>query len=167
MDILNIKLELTDTRAELLALIHGLNKAQINKKRSDDRWSIGQICEHLAKTEETYVYVIRKGISRAEDSTIEAGSLNVMLDRSKKWQAPDIVVPSSDIFDHDDLVSMLNHSRKKLFELLDSLDDPTILSKRHFSHPVFQDLLLIEWIKSIPLHEKRHMEQIKEELQDV
>ncbi|WP_442950361.1 DinB family protein [Paenibacillus sp. DMB20] len=64
--------------------------------------------------------------------------------------------------DYEEIMEKLNNSRQKLCETLDALEDPSILSRRHFIHPVFKEMLLIEWVRSLYLHEQRHIKQINE-----
>ncbi len=64
--------------------------------------------------------------------------------------------------ERQEIVEKLNLSRKKLLELLNTIEDPSILSRRYFTHPVFKEMLLIDWVKSLYLHEQRHMKQINE-----
>ncbi|MGE7055841.1 DinB family protein, partial [Paenibacillus glucanolyticus] len=88
--------------------------------------------------------------------------LEFLLDRSKKLVAPDIARPTDEIMEHKEMVEKLHQSRAKLTELLNLLEDPSILSRRHFVHPVFKEMLLIEWVRSLYLHEQRHLQQINE-----
>ncbi|GAA0349535.1 DinB family protein [Bacillus horti] len=162
MELYEINQKLRETRDELLETLKGLNADQLNKRKDPNTWSISQICEHLCKTEELYVIAIKKGLSRKEDSFIEKKSLDFLLDRSTKLEAPDIAKPTDAYLEYDDIIKKLSNSRLKLHELLNTVEDPSILSRRHFVHPVFREMLLIEWVRSLYLHEQRHMKQINE-----
>ncbi|MET3210664.1 UNVERIFIED_CONTAM: putative damage-inducible protein DinB [Paenibacillus sp. PvR008] len=162
MEIQEINQKLIETRAELLRILNGLSGDQLNKRKDPHSWSIGQVCHHLSKTEELYVLAIKKGLKSNEDSFIENKSLEFLLDRSKKLEAPDIAKPTDEILEHQEIIEKLNNSREKLNEVLNTVEDPSVLSRRHFMHPVFKEMLLIEWVKSLYLHEQRHIKQINE-----
>lgn len=150
------------TRDELLGILKGLNRDQLYMKKDPDSWSIGQIYQHLIKTEELFVIAIKKGLKSNEDSLIENKPLDFLLDRSKKIIAPDMAKPTEEIMEYHEIVEKLKHSRGKLLAILNTIEDPSVLSRRHFIHPVFKEMLLIEWLKTLYLHEQRHIQQINE-----
>ncbi|MDR0263210.1 MAG: DinB family protein [Sphingobacterium sp.] len=162
MELQEIILELKETRNELLRILSGLSEEELNKQRDSSSWSICQVCQHLIKTEELYIVAIRRGLRSEEDSFIENKPLEFLLDRSKKIEAPDIAKPTDEFLEYEEIIAKLNHSRQKLYEMLSSLEDPSVLSRRHFKHPVFQEMLLIEWVRSLYLHEQRHIKQMNE-----
>jgi len=161
MEIQEINHNLKETRDKLLAILKGVDQIQLYMKKDVDTWSIGQICQHLIKTEELFVLAIRKGLSK-EDSFIEKKSLEFLLDRSEKIAAPDIAKPTDEVIEYNEIIEKLKKSRAKLNEILSSIEDPTILNKKQYIHPVFKEMLLIDWVKTLYLHEQRHIKQINE-----
>ena len=85
-----------------------------------------------------------------------------MLDRTKKSKLPNIVEPDVEPFEVQQIVDMLNDSRKKLMTLLSTVEDQSILAEKSVQNPVFGELALNQWIDFLYLHEQRHIEQIKE-----
>ncbi|MHA2855166.1 DinB family protein [Paenibacillus lautus] len=162
MELQEIKQKLKETRDELFGILTGLSGDQLNQQKDLNSWSISQVCQHLFKTEELYVVAIKKGLKSKEDSFIENKSVEFLLDRSQKLEAPDIAKPTDEFLEYQEIIEKLNNSRQKLLELLNTVEDPSVLSKRHFIHPVFKEMLLIEWVKSLYLHEQRHINQIHE-----
>ncbi|MFC5404332.1 DinB family protein [Cohnella soli] len=162
MEIQEVNHNLKKTRDELQGILKGLNRNQLYTKKDLDSWSIGQICQHLIKTEELFVVAIRKGLKSKEDSLIEKKPLEFLLDRSKKIVAPYIAKPTDEILEYNEIIEKLNNSREKLNEILNTIEDPSVLSRRHFIHPVFKEMLLIDWVKTLYLHEQRHIKQISE-----
>lgn len=162
MELKEIYQKLKETRDDLLGVINGLSKEQLNKQKDSNSWSIGQVCQHLIKTEELYVVAIKRGLKSQEDSLLENKPLEFLLDRSKRLIAPDIAKPTDEILEYQEIVARLSNSREKLYEILNSVEDPSVLSRRHFTHPVFKEMLLIEWVQSVYLHEQRHIKQINE-----
>ncbi|MWV43344.1 DUF664 domain-containing protein [Paenibacillus sp. HJL G12] len=162
MELPEINQNLKETRDELLGILNGLSGDQLNKRIDSNRWSISQVCQHLSKTEELYVVAIRRGLKSKEDSIIENKPLDFLLDRSQKLEAPDMAKPTDEPLEYQEIIEKLNSSREKLYETLSTIEDPSVLSRRHFIHPVFKEMLLIEWVRSLYLHERRHIEQINE-----
>jgi hypothetical protein len=159
MELQEINQKLKETRDELLGILNGLSGDQLNQKKDSDSWSISQICQHLSKTEELYVVAITRGLKSKEDSFTDNKPLELLLDRNQRLEAPDIAKPSDEIFENIEIVEKLHNSREKLTGLLNSLEDPSVLSRRHFIHPVFKEMLLN---KSLYLHEQRHIKQMNE-----
>lgn len=162
MELQEIKQKLKETRDELFGILTGLSGDQLNQQKDLNSWSISQVCQHLFKTEELYVVAIKKGLKSKEDSFIENKSVEFLLDRSQKLEAPDIAKPTDEFLEYKEIIEKLNNSRQKLLELLNTVEDQSVLSRRHFIHPVFKEMLLIEWVKSLYLHEQRHINQINE-----
>ncbi|MCE5172517.1 DinB family protein [Paenibacillus profundus] len=162
MELQEIKQNLIETRVELFGILNGLTGEQLNKRKDESSWSIAQVCQHLSKTEELYVLAIRTGLQSNEESLVGNKSLDFLLDRSQKIDAPEIAKPTDEYLQYQAIIERLNHSRQQLLELLNTIEDPSVLSKRHFKHPVFKEMLLIEWVQSIYMHEQRHIKQIHE-----
>ncbi|WMT39634.1 DinB family protein [Paenibacillus sp. D2_2] len=162
MEFQDINQKLKETREELLTTLNDLSRDQLNARRKPDSWSIGQVCQHLIKTEELYVLAIKRGLRSNEDSIIESKPVELLLDRSRKLEAPDIVKPTEEILEREEIIEQLHISRVKFNEFLNTLEDPSVLSRRYFKHPAFQEMLLIEWLESLYLHEQRHIAQMNE-----
>lgn len=128
MEIQEINHNLKETRDELLEILKGLNRDQLHMKKDSDSWSIGQICQHLIKTEELFVVAIKKGLKSKEDSFIEKKELEFLLDRSKKIVAPDIAKPTDEIIEYNEIIDKLKNSREKLYEILNTEDILSIQS---------------------------------------
>jgi len=162
MELQEINPLLIETRIDLLETLKGLSKEKLNFRRSPESWSISQVCQHLVKTEELYLVAIKRGLKSKEDSILENKPVEFLLDRSNKLEAPEIAKPTDEALDYQEIIEKLRFSREKLYEFLHTLEDQSVLSRRQFVHPVFQEMLLIDWIRSLYLHEKRHIKQIQE-----
>jgi hypothetical protein len=60
------------------------------------------------------------------------------------------------------MLNLLTKSRENLLNVLRSIDDKSILSKKAAKHPAFGELSLEQWIELLYIHEQRHIEQIKD-----
>lgn len=162
MELQKIILKLEETRAELFALLNRLSGDQLSKQKALESWSISQICQHLYITEELYVVAIRRGLKSKEESFIANQPVELLLDRSNRLEAPDIAKPSNELIEHPAIIEKLNDSRQKLNELLSTIEDSSVLCRRHYIHPVFKEMALMDWLKSLYIHEQRHIKQMKE-----
>ncbi|MCL1698336.1 DinB family protein [Lysinibacillus sp. BPa_S21] len=153
---------LYETRNNLLEEIKLLNDTQFNAKPDANSWSIAQVCHHLTLTETTFVRAITWGLKQEDSQPTERKNIHLIADRTKKVPAPEIVEPAEDFFTVQQIIELLDDSRKKLTTILDTIDDPSILAVKSVKHPVFGDLPLDQWVELVYIHEQRHIEQIKE-----
>ncbi|WP_042148380.1 DinB family protein [Paucisalibacillus sp. EB02] len=151
-----------ETREELFNLVEGLNNGELNAKDSEDHWSIGQICHHLALVELATVKAVKWGLKEEKDTKTDPKDISYMLNRSKKFSAPKVVEPGGGPFEVQEIVEILTNARKQLLETINSLEDSAVLKEKSVVHPAFGLLPLHQWVEAVPLHEQRHVEQIKE-----
>jgi hypothetical protein len=150
------------TRKNLVQEIASLMDEEFNGKPGKEMWSIAQVCHHLVLVEKSTVRVIGWGIKEPPSTNIERRKVNLILEREKKIQAPKIVEPDEQPFAVQQIIDLLNDSRTKLMTVLRTINDKSILEKKSVNHPAFGELPLDQWVDLIPLHEQRHIEQIKE-----
>lgn len=153
---------LYETRNDLVKEITLLSDAQINRKPDMNKWSIAQVCHHLVLVEKATIKAISRGLK--EESTHEKHKKIhlVLLDRTKKIQAPKIVEPNEEPFEVQQMIDMLSDSRKNLLDFISTIEDKSVLAEKSMRHPALGELPLDQWIEQIYLHEQRHIEQIKE-----
>jgi hypothetical protein len=154
---------LDETRNNLVKEITLLSDAQFNSKPDRDQWSIAQVCHHLVLVEEATIKAIAWGLKEMDRSQKERKNVQlIILDRTKKIKAPQMVEPGVEPFEVQQIVDLLNDSRKKLMTFLSTIEDPSVLAEKSVKHPALGELPLDQWIEQIYLHEQRHIEQIKE-----
>ncbi|WP_449539148.1 DinB family protein [Ferdinandcohnia sp. Marseille-Q9671] len=158
---------LFETRNELIQEIESLDNAQFNERPGEDKWSIAKVCHHLVLVELVTAKVIDLGLNETENSNRKRKDISLILDRTRKMKAPQIVEPSSERFEVQQIIKMLDHSRKKLLETIIEINDPTILKKKSMEHPAFGIIPLDQWIDLVYLHEQRHIMQIREMKLDI
>ncbi len=158
---------LSETRNRLVNEIELLSNQEFNKKYDPSKWSIAQVCHHLVLTENIFTKVIGNGLQKSDNDRAERKNISLILDRTKKRSAPEIVEPNSEPMEVQQVVDLLNHSRTKLLDLLNTVEDESKLAEKSAKHPVFGELSLAQWIEFIYLHEQRHIEQIKEIKQSI
>ncbi|MFE7377289.1 DinB family protein [Bacillus cereus] len=152
-----------EIRKNLFEEITLLNDAQFNNKPDSNKWSIAQVCHHLVLLDEVVIKVILSGLKKVDSTLNERREIHSILqDRSIKFKAPEMIEPSLEPFVVQQMIDMLNESRKELIRFLSTIEDESILTNKSVMHPALGELLLDQWIELIYLHEQRHIEQIKE-----
>ncbi|MFD1737638.1 DinB family protein [Bacillus salitolerans] len=159
--VINVQ-NLIDTRENLVKEISSLKWEELNEKQTSEEWSIGQVCHHLIVSETVFTKAIVYGLKKNDQVNVEQKQVDLTLDRSRKIDAPEIVLPHDGPFDLHKLLEGLQESRSKLLHVLNSLEDHSILWERATKHPIFGELALNQWVDIVYLHEERHIEQIKE-----
>ena len=74
--------------------------------------------------------------------------MELILDRTKKIQAPKIVEPDEQPFDVQQMIDLLNDSRERLMSLLHTIGDKSILKEKSVNHPAFGELPLDQWVRT-------------------
>ncbi len=154
---------LAETRNNLIMEINLLSDAQFNSKPDLNKWSIAQVCHHLVLVEESSIKAIAWGLKETKSTQKERKDVHLLLlDRTNKIKAPNIVEPNVEPFKIQQVIDLLNDSRKKLLAFLSTIEDTSILAEKSVKHPALGELPLDQWIEQIYVHEQRHIEQIKE-----
>lgn len=158
----NVKEHLDTTRTQLLQEIHLLDDTTFNKKSNAQSWSVAQICHHLVLVEEATKKAITWGLKAEEQSTPARKNVQLILDRTRKFQAPPIVEPAEEPFTVQAMLDLLATTRKNLLAFLQTIEEPEALAKRAVQHPALGELPLDQWIEMVYLHEQRHIKQLQE-----
>jgi hypothetical protein len=156
------------TRADFEKSIQGLSEAQWNFKPAPDRWSVGEVSEHITKSEKFIGDMVAKETMEGKKATeeqlakmkgMEEKVLQAVPDRSKKAQAPDMLKPTVEWKSEAQLL--------KAYAAVRANNEQFI--KAHFAHlrehalPSFLgDLDGYQWMLYAAAHTKRHTAQILE-----
>lgn len=153
---------LLTTRNELLNEIGSLTNEQLNLKSSEDKWSVSQIIRHLIIMDEVILPALRKALQRESEQVTEK-NMDFFLDRTNKYKSP-LPEPSTEFISKEDLLEALNDARTPILEFINEFNDLTVMEDKSMIHPIFGRMSMKQMIEFIGLHEKRHIEQIKEEI---
>lgn len=157
-----------ETRKNFLDSVKGLSEAQWKFKAAPDRWSVAEVAEHIAVSEETLMNLVTERImkSPATPEKKEAAKgkdaqlRNQVVDRSTKVQAPEMLKPTNRWVTQAELVKSFNTSRDKTINYIQTTQEDL---RSHFGpHPILKDLDAYQWITLISAHCARHTDQIKE-----
>lgn len=159
MNLFDLLLESTN---QLVEEVKALNYQQLNAKPALDKWSISQICHHLYLSESLFSKSIENRLKDKDYESVAHKPIHLVSDRTKKFKSPEIAKPTEEPFDVENMLNLLTKSRENLLNVLRSIDDKSILSKKAAKHPAFGELSLEQWIELLYIHEQRHIEQIKD-----
>lgn len=160
--------DLEDTRRAFLASINGLSDAQFRYKPAPDRWSVAEVAEHIAVSEDTLRGMITDKIMKSpvvpgaraqvqmDDQRLRQG----VLDRTTKRQAPEMLRPSGRFPTVDAVRAAFGESRDKTVAYVQTTTEDM---RAHVApHPVLQALDGYQWILLLAGHTARHTAQIEE-----
>ena len=150
--------------------IEGVTEAQWNYKAAPDRWSLAECSEHIIAAESFIRGAIAGSLKEPaaaealadarKDGMIEA----VVLDRSKKFQAPEPLQPNAKKFATPaEAIAAFQAERAKTIELSQGSGD---LRAHAAPHPVAGSLDAYSWFIFLSAHTGRHTLQIEEVKED-
>jgi hypothetical protein len=156
---------LETTRKNIVDATRGLSEAQWNFKPSPFRWSVAQVIEHIAASEDLLRQMAEDQIKKAPPGPerdlkkTDDRVLEVVPDRSRKFQAPEQLRPRNQFGSPEAALKHFLESRDKTVALLNSTPDLR-------AHVVDSGLLGkidgFERILFIAAHSERHTKQLLE-----
>jgi hypothetical protein len=156
---------LKKTSAAFLAAVDKLTEAQLNFKAGPTRWSVAEVAEHIAASEEFImgnVAQVMKAPARTEPANlkeIDDFVLTAIADRSQKVQAPEPLAPNNRFGSTAASVKHFRESRAKTLAFLNETKD---LRAHAVDSPLGRKLDAYQWLLFISAHSERHTKQILE-----
>lgn len=147
-------------RKELLNELDSLTDKELNMKPSEEKWSVSQVVRHLIFIDEAILPALKKAVQKESERVAEK-NLDFVIDRSIKIKSP-LPEPSTEFISKEELLKVVNHARTSLLEFINEIIDGTIIEDKSMIHPLFGAMSVKQMIEFVGLHEKRHIEQIKE-----
>jgi len=143
----------------------GLSAAQWNFKPAPDRWSIAEVMEHIAATEDTLRGMVTEQVLKAPPAPdrdvkqIDEMVMTRIPDRSHKAQAPDALRPTNRFGSPEGALKHFEETRAATVALLKSTPD---LRQHATDSPLGVKVDGYEWILFIAGHSERHTKQMLE-----
>jgi hypothetical protein len=157
---------LEKTRDVLLKTVGGLSEAQLNFKPSPDRWSVGEVVEHLAASEEGLMQLIQNRVMTLPGRTeqvdlaeLDTLVLTAVADRSRKAQAPEELLPKKRFATTAEALKHFKEHRTKTLEFLQNTGG---LRAHVMESRLGKPLDAYQWVLLISAHTERHTKQIDE-----
>jgi hypothetical protein len=159
---------LEESRKEFLAAIDGVSDAQWKWKPAPERWSVGEVAEHIVLAEAALFGNMRKAMANPANPSWEEQTKGktefierVMAPRLGKAQAPEAIVPMGGLTQAQ-VRQRFETQRATMVQYATETDDA--LKEHTAEHPfkVFGTLNGYQWLIYAPLHTMRHDKQIAE-----
>ncbi len=159
---------LDTSRAELRALVSALSAEQLAAPGRGDEWSIAEVLEHLALTEDGIGRVFSKIAHEVDATGARETDTSSVLGRNDAWgvatadvkvTAPDRVNPTGSMSPEESMERM-EASRRKLKEVM-ARSSGLALGTVSFPHPLFGAFDGYQWGLIVSQHERRHIRQMR------
>lgn len=153
------------TTTELLALIERFDNEGFNRKPAPDQWSAGEVAEHLLIFDTRLSDILKTATYPTDrDISEKVPTVNARVsNRVNKIDAPPFLIPSPDPKSVTAITEKIRAERLHIDTLIKETD--LSLHSKEFPHRLFGELTAYEWINLIDLHGRRHMEQLRELLE--
>lgn len=159
---------LEESRREFLAAIDNVSEAQWKWKPAPERWSVGEVAEHVVLAEAGLFGNLKVALAApavADWETKTKGKTEiiemVMAPRLGKATAPEPLVPGGKMT-RDEARQRFEAQRTEMVRFVRETDAPL---KEHLAKhpmPMFDPLNAYQWLIYAPLHTMRHDKQIAE-----
>jgi hypothetical protein len=167
------RLYLQQTRNYVIGATKGLSEAQWKFKPAPNRWSIAEIVEHMALTQDVVMGPIREQLAKSAAVTaerdykqVDAMVVNQLPDRTAKFQAPEFLQPTGR-WEPSVALDRVLKNYARIGEYLESTPDlrqhlveaPPI---KAVSKGAFESMDGYQWVLATAAHTERHTKQILE-----
>jgi hypothetical protein len=157
---------LEESRKEFLSAIDGLTEQQWKWKPAPERWSVGEVAEHIVLAEAGLFGNVKKAIASDpnpdwEEKTKGKGAMleAILAPRLGKAQAPEAIVPKGEMT-ASQVKERFEKQRVEIVKFATGTDVP--LKQYTIDNPFFGTLNGYHWLMYAPLHTMRHDKQIAE-----
>lgn len=157
---------LEESRKEFLAATEGLTDEQWKWKPAPDRWSVGEVAEHVVLAEASQFANVKKAINSAPDPAWEVKTkgkterlVAVLAPRLGKAQAAEAIVPKGGMTPAQ-VKDRFEKQRAEIVKFATETDAP--LKQYTLDNAFFGPLNGYQWLIYAPLHTMRHDKQIAE-----
>ena len=158
---------LTTTRDQVIAETEKLSDAQWNFKAGPDRWSVGEVVEHLALAESFLAEARQKAMAGPPATTEQLAKakgqdaviLKVIPDRTQKAQAPEPIQPKQRLGPREKVMDAYRSRRATTLAYAQKTTDD--LRSRVGDSPL-GPLDAYQWLLFTAAHNERHLGQMRE-----
>jgi len=157
---------LAKTRDAVLSTTEGLSAAQLAFKPAPEKWSVAEVLEHIASTEDYLMTLVRDQVMTAparpagEDvAAIDDFVLKAIPNRASKLKAPEPLVPTKRYGSAEGSRKAFTTSRAKTIAFLKETKG---LRDHAIDSPLGRKLDPYQWVLFIAAHSDRHHQQIEE-----
>jgi len=156
---------LETTKKNVLEATKGLSEAQWNFKPAPDRWSVAQVMEHIAASEDFIRGMLKEKVMMApagepgrDVKKTDDAVLVMVPDRTTKAQAPEPLVPTNRFGSPEGAIKHFVESRATTEDFLKTASG----LRDHVTDSPLGKLDGYEFVLFIAAHSERHTKQINE-----
>ena len=159
-----VELLLTSER-EFMLQLEGITERQWSFKPGPERWSVGEVVEHIVLADGVLFETATKSLTGQPDAQWDATLSKTetlrraVPDRSRRVDAPGVSQPRR-LIPREELLSRFIGQRARVLKYARETDAP--LKAHTAANPFFGSLNAHQWLLYIPLHHLRHNQQIAE-----
>jgi DinB superfamily len=156
---------LLESEREFMEELEGVNERQWSFKLEPDRWSVGEVVEHIVLADGLLFDTATKSLTGQPDAQWDATLSKTetlrraLPDRSCRVDAPGVIQPRG-AMPREELLSRFIDQRARVVKYARETDAP--LKAHTAANPFFGRLNVHQWLLYIPLHHLRHNQQIAE-----
>ncbi len=156
-----------DSHKETLDAIKDLSDEQWNYKPAPDKWSVGEVAEHIWLAESLLFGAMENALKSPENPNWAEQTkgknervVNILTNRTGKAQAPETIKPTGKT--RAEIMKGLAEARAKSVKFTN--ETQAAMNSHTLDHPfkVFGTLSAYQWLLYIPAHNLRHNQQIAE-----
>lgn len=164
---MNLADELQANTERFIQSFSDLSEKRFNARPEENQWSVGEIVEHIYRSEYGLPGLFNGSTKPAKRDPDEKVLLMTekLSDRAAKYSAFGPILPSDGLKDKTGLTKKFAGNRKKIIRLIEKQNPEEICTL--FEHPFFGELSRLEWIRFCIIHAERHLQQIQLTLQKI
>ena len=161
-------------RGRLKALLGSLTDEQISARPEGEKWTIGEIVEHITIVDESTMKICAKLLHKAQEAgKTSDGSVKISDNFVQKGteiarmkvEAPTMVQPTGSKSIAESLAKL--DATTAALDGMRDLFETTGCDGFTFPHPFFGDITAQEWLALKGGHEMRHLKQIEKVLEKI
>lgn len=152
------------TRKLFLDSIADVSPEQWVFKPAPEVWSIAEVAEHIVLSENLIKGASKSAVKMGKPATApkvkDEFILEVVVDRSKKAQAPEALKPTNQWKSKDEIIAEFKKRRDDTIEYVKTTEDD--LRANVLPHPALGPLDGYQWVLLLSSHSERHTMQLNE-----
>jgi hypothetical protein len=159
---------LKETKQDFLKSVKGLSDAQWNYKPAPDRWSVAEVSEHIALSEDFLSKMVTDQIMKSPEASAEKRAavrgkeeqiMKMIPDRSQKAKAPEQLQPRNAFASREELLKAFTSKRDANIRYIKDTKDEL---HAHIAPSPVGEFDAYQWMIFMAAHSKRHTAQIEE-----
>lgn len=162
--------ELTHSQKEFMRAVEDLSLEQLNYKPDDETWSIAEITEHLAITENTIFGLLEQSLKtpadasrRSEVTMNDAQILGLIEDRTNKVKTQQAMEPTGQFGGFEETLETFNDRRENHIDYIRDTEDDL---RNHYAALPFGTVDGVQIVLFLTGHTDRHVQQLHEVMSD-